>query len=1010
MPAETVTMSKGPGLMRRISRGAANKIRRRQSSSHGQRDHSTGPIILRRRSDSKSGNASTKDVFDTDYADADEESVVDGVFGLGVSDVASITSEPMGRDTVGVAPVANLVLQGGTYLTKVTKRKRKHLKFYLDYDHAKVYWNPTNPAKQFYIDDIKEIRRGVDARNYREEFGISDIYESRWFTILYANQERSKGRFIKTMHLIAPNPQLFDMWTNTLDDIARYRIDLMAGFAGSGSSEKFLLAHWQREMKKAQKDDESLDLAAVEGLCKSLHINSSNNMLRASFAKADKGNKGRLVYSEFKEFVKRLKERQDVKEIFNYVAYSTTEGVDYAEFENFLEVHQGVKAKENEEHWKSIFEKYVRKSKLNAQAQQDLEDGQPSRMNLEAFTSFLVSSSNSVYAKQPEVVELDRPLNEYYISSSHNTYLLGRQVAGESSTEAYVAALQHGCRCVEIDCWDGADGRPMVSHGRTLTTSIPFADCITVISRYAFGASDYPLILSLEVHCNPEQQLIMVEIMKKELGDRLVLDPLNSSHVLPSPEQLKHRILIKVKTSDSSSSHTPTSGPHLPINGINLDAMDAGRRRSASSPFARPTVLDSPNPLIGIPLSSPPSMSPPDGGSHMWSPGRRSMTATSVSSATEDSDVPAVKREKKKPSKSRIIKALSDLGVYTRGYKWHSFATVEANRYNHVFSIAEKALESICRDSELKAQLENHNISFLTRVYPSQFRIKSSNFDPNAFWRRGVQMVALNWQTYDIGMQMNQAMFAAGADRLGYVLKPEALRDAPSPDLFHRRKLEKKLVRFSVKVISAQQLPRPRGMGSNENINPYVEIEMFSAEDKAKNIATGEGGSDASSRNGMSGIGFPHRRRTKMEQANGYNPIFNDEFKLSLETKYQDLVFVRWVVWNAPDMRPGSSSCVQLATFTAKLSSLQQGYRHLPLYDGNGDQFLFSTLFCQITKQPAVSAPNSNLDEMKSERVGIFRQLGHTVFKRQMSGDRENRSLQDDGRRSSSDPRSERED
>jgi hypothetical protein len=98
-------------------------------------------------------------------------------------------------------------------------------------------------------------------------------------------------------------------------------------------------------------------------------------------------------------------------------------------------------------------------------------------------------------------------------------------------------------------------------------------------------------------------------------------------------------------------------GPHLPINGINLDAMDAGRRRSASSPFARPTVLDSPNPLIGIPLSSPPSMSPPDGSSHMWSPGRRSMTATSVSSATEDSDVPAVKREKKKPSKSRIIKA-----------------------------------------------------------------------------------------------------------------------------------------------------------------------------------------------------------------------------------------------------------------------------------------------------------------------------------------------------------------
>jgi phosphatidylinositol phospholipase C delta len=1003
-------MSKGPGLMRRISRGAANKIRRRQSSSHGKRDHSTGPVILRRRSDSKSGGTSGKDVFDTDYADADEESVVEGVFGLGVSDVASVSSEPIGRDTVGVAPVANLVLQGGTYMTKVTKKKRKPLKFHLDYDHAKVYWNPSNPAKQFYIDDIKEIRRGPDARNYREEFGIPEEYEPFWFTILYADPERSKGRQIKTMHLIAPNAQLFDMWTTALDDIARYRIDLMAGFAGSGSSDKFLLAHWQREMKKAQKDEESLDFTAVESLCKSLHINSSNNMLRANFTKADVENKGRLAYSEFKEFVRRLKERQDVKKIFEWVAYSTAEGIDYAEFENFLEVSQGVKAKESQEHWKAIFEKYVRKSKSKAQAQQDLSDGQPSRMNLEAFTSFLMSSNNSVYAKEPEIVVLDRPLNEYYISSSHNTYLLGRQVAGESSTEAYVAALQHGCRCVEIDCWDGADGRPIVSHGRTLTTSVPFADCITVIGRYAFEASDYPLILSLEVHCNPEQQLIMVDIMKKELGDRLVLEPLFTSHTLPSPDQLKRRILIKVKTDNPNGTpHQAATTPTFPLNGTSLETGDVGRKRSASSPFVRPTVIDSPVPLVGLPLSSPPSMSPPDLGPHMWSPSRRSMTATSVSSATEDSDVPTTRRDRKKPPKSRIIKALADMGVYTRGYKWNNFAAAEARRYNHVFSIAEKALENICRDSDLKAQLEVHNIRFLTRVYPSQFRIRSSNFDPNAFWRRGVQMVALNWQTYDTGMQMNQAMFAAGADRVGYVLKSEQLR-TPPPDLTQKRKLEEKLIRFSVKVISAQQLPRPKGMDTNENINPYVEIEMFSAEDKQKNIATGEGGLDTSSRNGMSGIGFPHRRRTKMEQANGYNPVFDDEFKLSLETKYPDLVFVRWVVWNAPDQRPGSSNCVQLATFTAKLSSLQQGYRHLPLFDGNGDQFLFSTLFCQITKQAAVSAPNASLEDMRSERVGIFRQLGNTVFKRPMSSDREKKPVQEDGRRSSSDRKSERED
>jgi phosphatidylinositol phospholipase C delta len=39
-----------------------------------------------------------------------------------------------------------------------------------------------------------------------------------------------------------------------------------------------------------------------------------------------------------------------------------------------------------------------------------------------------------------------------------------------------------------------------------------------------------------------------------------------------------------------------------------------------------------------------------------------------------------------------------------------------------------------------------------------------------------------------------------------------------------------------------------------------------------------------------------------------------------------------------------------LATFTAKLSSLKQGYRTIPLLDHNGDRFLFSTLFCKIRK------------------------------------------------------------
>jgi len=102
-------------------------------------------------------------------------------------------------------------------------------------------------------------------------------------------------------------------------------------------------------------------------------------------------------------------------------------------------------------------------------------------------------------------------------------------------------------RSVAAGCWDGSDGRPIVMHGRTLTKSILFADTIKVIAKYAFVSSPYPLIISLEVHCNPEQQAIMSEIMKREFGDQLLLEPLYSdSVVLPSPEELKGKILVKV--------------------------------------------------------------------------------------------------------------------------------------------------------------------------------------------------------------------------------------------------------------------------------------------------------------------------------------------------------------------------------------------------------------------------------------------------------------------------------
>ena len=982
--------SKGANLMRRFSRGAANKLTRRRpsASQNDKRDHSSGPVILRRPSDSKVGPCSG---IDCSIEDEDNENF-DLWHG---SDATSLNNEhpvQLTRDVGGVAPKVDSALSRGTVLTKVTKKKTKKVRFFLDLDAAKVFWDLSNPAKRFYIDDIKEVRVGPDARNYREEHQISHEAENRWFTIIFADPDRSNGRPAKTMHLISPDEYTLDLWTSTLKHVSRYRIGLMTGLAGSGQSESVLKAHWQREMSRLfpqglrPGETASLDLMAVESVCRSLHINCSKNMLHAQFSKADAAGNGKLDFAEFKDFLSRLKDRKDLKAIFKTIAGSPREGLTLPEFLEFLRDSQ--KEVDLDIHyWSSIFEKFARRFRSRTQTTPEPIDGQISRrMNFDAFSSYLKSDSNGIFSFRASQSRFDRPLNEYFISSSHNTYLLGRQVAGASSTEAYITALQQGCRCVEIDCWDGADGRPIVLHGRTMTTSVLFADCISVINRYAFLSSDFPLILSLEVHCSQDQQYAMVKIMKDVLGDQLVLEPLfTNCPILPSPEDLKHRILVKVKTSEE-----PGEGDSLSFD----PQPPSGRKRSSSSPFMRATALDSLSLQACPPLSSPPTMGPADGAGPFWTSGRRSLTTTSMSSATEDSDgaLTSAKTKKKKRQTSKITKPLSDLGVYTRGYKWHSFASAESKRFNHVYSFAEMSFDSICRDTDTKTLVENHNKKFLTRVYPSLYRLRSSNFDPNQYWRNGVQMVALNWQTYDIGMQVNHAMFAAGTDRTGYVLKPSSLRCPSSPLDSVGDRRPRMLVHFEIEMISAQQLPRPRSMGPEDNINPYIEIEILTADERGQSLVSGEGGIVVSARNGTTGIGHPHRRRTKIEPSNGYSPIFNDRFKLSLETRYPDLIFIRWVVWNSPDGRSaGGSNSIQLASFTAKLSSLAQGYRYLPLYDGGGNQYLFSTLFCKITKEDPVPAQRLDLEELKAERMGILRQIGQSVFKRGSSVEREDR-------------------
>merc|ERR1719458_1798260 len=119
----------------------------------------------------------------------------------------------------------------------------------------------------------------------------------------------------------------------------------------------------------------------------------------------------------------------------------------------------------------------------------------------------------------------------------------------------YRQQLLAGCRCVELDCWDGdakVDFEPIITHGKAMCTNIMFKDVVYAIRDCAFVSSEMPVILSLEDHCNRMQQLKMATYFDEILGDMLLKDflpsnPMKKGVAMPSPNQLKRKILLKHK-------------------------------------------------------------------------------------------------------------------------------------------------------------------------------------------------------------------------------------------------------------------------------------------------------------------------------------------------------------------------------------------------------------------------------------------------------------------------------
>ncbi|XP_031239595.1 1-phosphatidylinositol 4,5-bisphosphate phosphodiesterase zeta-1 isoform X3 [Mastomys coucha] len=507
------------------------------------------------------------------------------------------------------------------------------------------------------------------------------------------------------------------------------------------------------------------------------------------------------------------------------------------------------------------------------------------QMSIEGFARYMFSKECLLFKEKCQTVyqDMNHPLNDYFISSSHNTYLLSDQILGPSDIWGYISALVKGCRSLEIDCWDGAQNEPIVYHGYTFTSKLLFKTVVQAINKYAFVTSDYPVVLSLENHCSPGQQEVMANILQSTLGDFLLSDMLDEfPDSLPSPEALKFKILVKNKKVGTLSKTRERMGTDKRGKVLEWEEEvyedgdeDSGNEQETWDSF---------------------------------------LLRVQAEKEADPSTLSGIAYAKKKTRKLRIAMALSDLVIYTKAEKLRSFQYSRIyQQFNEINSIGESRARKL---SKLRVhEFIFHTATFITRVYPKLMRADSSNFNPQEFWNVGCQMVALNFQTPGVPMDLQNGKFLDNGGS-GYVLKPDILRDTTLG--FNPIEPEKDghPITLTIRLISGIQLPV--SLPSNTpDISVIIEI-----------------------------YGVPNDRgkqQTRVVKNNAFSPKWNETFTFLIQEP--ELALIRFAVETQQGFLSGSEL---LGQYTLPVLCMNKGYRRVPLLSKSGANLEPSSLFIYV--------------------------------------------------------------
>ncbi|XP_011296574.1 1-phosphatidylinositol 4,5-bisphosphate phosphodiesterase classes I and II isoform X2 [Musca domestica] len=641
----------------------------------------------------------------------------------------------------------------------------------------------------------------------------------------------------------------------------------------------------------------------------------------------------KFTFEEFYNLYKNLTQRNEVEKVFdNLVGNTKRKYMTTNQFMDFLNNTQ------RDPRLNEILYPYAdteRAKEVITQYEPNKFNAQKGLLSLDGFLRYLMSEDNPIMAanKWDLSDDMNQPLAHYFINSSHNTYLTGHQLTGKSSVEIYRQCLLAGCRCVELDFWNGRTDEPVIVHGYTFVPEIFAKDVLEAIAESAFKTSELPVVLSFENHCNPRQQAKIANYCREIFGEMLLDKPLDSHPLepnveLPPPSSLKRKIIIKNKKKHHHHHHHKKNAGSSANNKqlVSANSVDASHKLVAGASSLANTSqhedgntggLTTTNGDIGNGSNHAPPL-------HQLRQSSKDSTGSSDTDSSSDDESlpnttpilpsgnePPPEKAQKETEAGAEISALVN---YVQPIHFSSFENSEKkNRCYEMSSFDEKQATTLLKERPI--EFVNYNKHQLSRVYPAGTRFDSSNFMPQLFWNAGCQLVALNFQTLDLAMQLNLGIFEYNG-RSGYLLKPEFMRRTDRRlDPFAESTVDGIIAgSVSITVLSGQFL-------SDKRIGTYVEVDMF----------------------GLPADTVRKRFRTKIVRDNGLNPVYDEDPFVFKKVVLPALASIRIAAYEEGGKFIGHR--------VLPVIGLRPGYRHLSLRNEVGQPLPLTSLFlCIVVK------------------------------------------------------------